>query len=206
MPLALQVKLLRFIQEGTIERVGGTQSVKPDVRIIAATNVELENAVKEGQFREDLYYRLNVVPLITPPLRERQEDILFLAHHFIREEAWRLKRSKVTLSQVAASALTVYSWPGNVRELQNAVRRAMTINTDGIIKPSDLGLTEFQECDIGQKIFTIREARYDAERQAIQRALAATGNNITQAAKLLGITRPTLHDLLKKLGMEKLIA
>ena len=204
MPLSLQVKLLRFLQEGTIERVGGTQSIKLDVRIIAATNVDLQEAIRQGKFREDLYFRLNVVPLITPSLRERQEDILLLTHHFIREEVRRLKRGKVTLSQAAAAALTEHLWPGNVRELQNCIRRAMTINTDGVIKPGDLGLSEIHNTE--EKILTIREARDDAERQAIQRALVATGNNITQAAKLLGITRPTLHDLLKKLGMEKLIA
>jgi len=204
MPLALQVKLLRFLQEGTVERVGGTKTVKLDVRVIAATNVDLGQAVKQGRFREDLFYRLNVVPIIIPPLRSRQEDILFLAHHFIKEEAQRLQRSKVTLSQEAAAALTTHTWPGNVRELKNNICRAMTINADGVIKPADMGLSAIQGC-VDPCFLTIREARDTAERQAIQHALAATGNNITKAAKLLGITRPTLHDLLKKLGMDKIV-
>jgi two-component system NtrC family response regulator len=201
LPLMLQVKLLRFLQEGTIERVGGTKTIKLNVKVIAATNVELEKALEQGRFREDLFYRLNVIPIIVPPLRKRQEDILFLAHHFIKEESQRLHRGKVTLSQEAAAALTTHTWPGNVRELKNSICRAMAINSDGILTPAGLGLSGRVE----QSFLTIKEARDAAERQAIQHALAATENNITKAAKLLGISRPTLHDLLKKLGMEKLV-
>ena len=133
LPLALQVKILRFLQEGTVERLGGTKTITLDVRIIAATNTNLEDAVKEGSFREDLYYRLNVIPLRVPGLKERAEDILLLAHHFLGEETQALARGQVSFSPAAISALTAYDWPGNVRELQNRIRRAL-----GTIIPAEL--------------------------------------------------------------------
>jgi two-component system NtrC family response regulator len=197
----LQVKLLRFLQEGTIERVGGKETLKLDVRVIAATHVHLETAVKEGRFREDLFYRLNVVPLEVPPLRDRKEDILLLAHHFIKEEAGKLKRGRVTLSSSAAAALSAHAWPGNVRELQNALYRAKATTRDGNLKPSDLGLKASTE-SVDAQLLTIREAREAAEYRVIRRALSITQNNISKAAKLLEISRPTLHDLLKKHGID----
>ncbi len=201
MPLMLQVKLLRFLQEGTIERVGGKETLKLDVRVIAATHVQLETAVKEGRFREDLFYRLNVVPLEVPPLRERKEDILHLANHFIGEEAKKLKRGKISLSSPAAAALSEHSWHGNVRELQNAIYRAIATTRDGQLKPSDLGLEEAAEA-VDNQLLTIRQAREAAEYRVIRRALSITENNISKAAKLLAISRPTLHDLLKKHGID----
>jgi two-component system NtrC family response regulator len=201
MSMDLQAKLLRFLQEGTIERVGGTGTIILDVRIIAATNVDMEKAVRENRFREDLFYRLNVVPIVTPPLSERREDILLLAHHFIREESRALKRGRVSLSPPAAATLTAHSWPGNVRELQNRIRRAMATTVDGVLTPANLGLSEPEQLPNGLKPLTLKEARDTGERLAIQQALAMTGNNISHAAKLLGVSRPTLHDLLKKHGM-----
>ncbi len=201
MPLMLQVKLLRFLQEGTIERVGGKETLKLDVRVIAATHVHLETAVKEGRFREDLFYRLNVVPLEVPPLRDRKEDILLLAHYFIKEEAKKLKRGRIILSPSAAAALAAHTWPGNVRELQNALYRALATTRDGILTPSDLGLKEAEEA-VDAQLLTIREAREAAEYRVIRRALSITQNNISKAAKLLEISRPTLHDLLKKHRMD----
>ncbi len=198
MPLLLQVKILRFLQEKTIERVGGNQTIEMNVRIIAATHVNLEEAVKTGRFREDLFYRLNVVPIRLPPLRERKEDILLLAHHFIRNEAQRLKKGKVTLSQAAADVLMAHSWSGNIRELQNRICRALATNVSGIIISDDLGLSQISENNKKPQILSLKEARESAEKEIVQRALAITGNNITHAAKLLGISRPTLHDLLKK--------
>jgi two-component system NtrC family response regulator len=198
LPLALQVKILRFLQEGTVERLGGTKTITLDIRIIAASNITLIDAFQEGNFREDLYYRLNVVPLQVPGLRERAEDILLLAHHFLREETQKLGRGQVLLSPMAISAMTSYPWPGNVRELQNRIRRALGTSTDRIIDPVDLGLedppTELED----QKLLTLKQAREAAEIKIIRRALALTGNNISQAAKLLEISRPTLHDLLNK--------
>ena len=201
LPLALQVKILRFLQEGTIERLGGTKTITVDVRIIAATNINLEDAVKQGSFREDLFYRLNVVPLRIPDLNERSEDILLVAHHFLSEETRKLRRSHVSFSPASAAALTAYSWPGNVRELQNRIRRALSTATGRTIDPADLGLEDGYIEQEQQKLPSLRKAREAAEVETISRALALTGNNLSQAAKLLEISRPTLHDLVKKHGI-----
>jgi two-component system NtrC family response regulator len=172
-----------------------------DVRIIAATNVNLEEAVKQERFREDLFHRLNVVPLKIPGLRERAEDILLLAHHFLQEETHKLQRGQVTLSPAAIAALTAYAWPGNVRELQNRIRRALSTTTGRVIDPADLGLEDASLEQEEQKLPTLKEAREAVEIRIIRRALALTGNNISQAAKLLDTSRPTLHDLIKKHGI-----
>ncbi len=201
LPLALQVKILRFLQENTVERLGGTKTITLDVRIIAATNVNLEDAVKQGSFREDLFYRLNVVPLWIPGLKERGEDILLLAHHFLQEETQKLHRGQVTLSPAAIAALTAYTWPGNVRELQNRIRRALSTNTGRVIDPSDMGLEDASLEQEEQKLPTLKSTREAAEIKIIRRALALTGNNISQAARLLDTSRPTLHVLIKKHGI-----
>ena len=202
LPLALQVKILRFLQEGTIERVGGIKTVTVDVRIIAATNINLEDAVSAGSFREDLFYRLNVIPIHIPGLKERAEDIMMLAHKIMSEEINALGRGHVSFSPAAIAALTDYHWPGNVRELQNRIRRALGTNPGRVIDPVDLGLEDKQPIMQGQeKLLTLKQAREEAETQAIRNALALTGNNISRAAKLLEISRPTLHDLLKKHGI-----
>jgi len=201
LPLALQVKILRFLQEGTVERLGGTKTITLSVRIIAATNINLEGAVKEGSFREDLFYRLNVVPLRVPSLRERGEDILLLAHHFLREETETLGRRQVSFSLSAISSLTAYLWPGNVRELQNRIRRALGTNSGRILDPVDLGLEDASIEHEKTKLSTLKQAREAAEIDVIRRALALSGSNISQAAKLLETSRPTLHDLLKKHGI-----
>ncbi len=198
LPLALQVKILRFLQEGTVERLGGTKTITLDVRIIAATNVNLEDAVKQGSFREDLFYRLNVVPLWIPGLKKRGEDILLLAHHFLQAENQKLHRGQITLSPAAIAALTAHTWPGNVRELQNRIRRALSTTTSRVIDPADLGLEDASLEQEEQKLPTLKSTREAAEINTIRRALALTGNNISQAAKLLDTSRPTLHDLLKK--------
>ncbi len=205
MPQFLQVKLLRFLQEGTIERVGGTRTVKLDVRVIAATHVDLEKAIRENRFREDLFFRLNVVPLNIPPLRDRREDILLLANHFIRKEKEKLKRDDIRLSPAGAAVLTAHSWQGNVRELQNCIYRAMVKSETGRIHPSDLGFGDAPECQEKSMNLSIRTARDEAEFRVITQAMAITGNNISQAARLLEVSRPTLHDFLKKhrIGTEK---
>ena len=198
LPLNLQVKILRFLQESTIERLGGTKTIELNVRIIAATNKNLEDAIKEGNFREDLFYRLNVVPLRLPDLKERPEDILLLAHNFLLEESRKLKRGQASFSPAAIAALSAHDWPGNVRELQNRIRRALGTTRDRVITPVDLELEEISLEQEELKLSTLKEARETAEKNAACRALALSGNNITQAAKLLEISRPTLHDLLKK--------
>lgn len=204
LPLPLQVKLLRFLQEKTIERLGGTQTIMLNVRIIAATNIDLEDAVKKGIFREDLFYRLNVLKLRLPDLRERApEDILLLAHHFLEEESQRLGRRKPSLSSAAVAAITNYDWPGNVRELQNRIRMALATSISRVLNPVDLGLEAPDLQKEKQKLPTLKEAREMAEKNAICQALALTGNNISQAAKLLNVSRPTLYDLMKKYKIGK---
>jgi two-component system, NtrC family, response regulator len=198
LPLAMQVKILRCLQEGTIERVGGNDVLSLDIRIIAATNTDLKKVVDEGSFREDLYFRLNVVPIELPSLKERPEDIMVLAQHFLRKEAKSLKIGRVSYSSGAIAALSSYNWPGNVRELQNRIRRALTVLNGHLITPEDLGLKTSQADRANEKILTLQAARDLGELESVQRALLVTGNNITQAAKLLDISRPTLHDLIKK--------
>ena len=201
LPLLLQVKLLRFLQESTIERIGGTKTIALNVRIIAATNINPEDSVKQGTFREDLFYRLNVVPLRLPDLNERPEDILLLAHNFLLEESRKLQRGRTFFSRAAISALTIHDWPGNVRELQNRIRRALGVTINSVITPVDLGLEEMPMEQEDHKLSTLKDARETAEKNVVHRALALSGNNISQAAGLLKISRPTLHDLLKKCGI-----
>jgi len=201
LPLAMQVKILRCLQEGTIERIGGNQMLSLDIRIIAATNTDLKKAVDEGVFREDLYHRLNVVPIEMPSLRERSEDIMVLAQHFLRKEAGSLKIGRVAFSPAAISALSSHDWPGNVREVQNRIRRALTIFSGPMITPQDLGLDASQSDSTGEKLLTLQAARDRGELYCVKQALLLTGNNIAQAAKLLETSRPTLHDLIKKHGI-----
>ena len=201
LPLLLQVKILRFLQESTIERLGGTKTITLNARIIAATNMNLEDAVKQGTFRDDLYYRLNVVPLRIPSLKERSEDTLLLAQSYLQEEIRNLHREQTSFSPAAITALTAHDWPGNIRELQNRIRRALGTTMGKVITPVDLGFEEMPMRQKEQKLSTLKEARETAEIKAVRQALALSGNNISQAAKLLEVSRPTLHDLLKKHGI-----
>jgi len=201
LPLAMQVKILRCLQEGTIERIGGNQTLSLDIRIIAATNTDLKKAVDEGVFREDLYHRLNVVPIELPSLQERPEDIMVLAQHFLRKEAGSLKIGRVAFSPAAISALSSHGWPGNVREVQNRIRRALAIFSGPTITPEDLGLDACPPDSAGEKLMTLQAARDRGELHCMKQALLLTGNNIAQAARLLKTSRPTLHDLIKKHGI-----
>ena len=198
LPLPLQVKILRVLQESAIDRLGGKKTVNLNVRIIAATHTNLEDDIKQGRFREDLFYRLNVVPLKIPDLTARREDILLLAFHFLQTESQNLRRKPATFSPAAIDALTTHAWPGNVRELENRIRRALGSTMDKIIIPGDLGLGENTATPPGPKLTTLKKARERAEKDVIRRALILSGNNISQAARLLETSRPTLHDLLKK--------
>jgi len=198
LPLSMQVKILRFLQEGTIERVGGKSVLSINARIIAATNVDLKKAIESGKFREDLYFRMNVVTVYLPLLKERPEDIVVLAQHFLRTETQSLKAGRVSFSPGAMAALSAHEWPGNVRELQNRVRRALSLINGQTITADDLGLDECQTNQASETFYTLQEARNQSEQNCIRKALLLTGNNISQAAKLLNISRPTLHDLLKK--------
>src|SRR5271157_798266 len=138
MPQILQVKLLRVLQERSFERVGGTRTINVDVRIIAATNQDLETAVKDGRFREDLFYRLNVIPIEIPPLRKRIDDIPLLCSFFIDKYSKRFGRNPITITEEATRVLSGYSWPGNVRELENAIERLLVLKDDDVVKPADL--------------------------------------------------------------------
>ena len=194
MSLPLQVKLLRFLQEREIERVGGREVIPIDVRVVAATNQSLDEALRGGRFREDLYYRLSVVTIHLPPLRERGEDVVLLANAFLRRNAQALKR-KVRFSPEALEAIVKYQWPGNIRELENKVHRAVIMATSRIIGSADLDLNPSAVIDA---LPTLREARDQSERRLIVNALVRSRGNISRAARVLDISRPTFHDMLVK--------
>jgi DNA-binding NtrC family response regulator len=197
LPMELQSNLLRFLQEKTVSRLGSTHSVAVDARVIAASHVNLQRAVAQGRFREDLFYRLNVLGLDVPPLRERKDDLSLLAHHFFSlfssERAPRVKG----FSSAALHALSGHDWPGNVRELINRVRRAMVMAEGQLIAARDLGL----DGGIGVAVEALDGARHRAEREAIRASLASAGNNLSQAARDLGVSRMTLYRLLDKHGL-----
>ena len=195
MTVPLQVKLLRFLQDHEIERVGGRQPIELNVRVVAATNKNLEERVAQGLFREDLYYRLSVVNIQLPPLRERAEDIVFLAQYFLECSAKEFGRGGVSFSADARRALRAYTWPGNVRELEHKVQKAVLMSNGRTLAPKDLGLNGDRESTPA----TLRETRMEADRQAVEAALRATAGNISEAAKVLEISRPSLHELLTKL-------
>jgi len=196
--LDLQINLLRFLQEKTINRVGSTKSIHVDARVIAATHVDLDKAVAAGTFREDLFYRLNVVPLRVPALRERPADVELLAQHFFDRFATERGAQLKGFSRRAVVALTAHTWPGNVRELINRVRRAMVMTEGRLIGPTDLGL---EERDEPRAWDALEEARTRAERGAISVSLQQAGKNVTEAAKQLGVSRMTLYRLMAKHGI-----
>jgi two-component system NtrC family response regulator len=199
-PLPLQVKLLRFLQEQRIERVGGRQEINVDTRVIAATNADLKKGMIEGRFREDLFYRLAVVVINLPPLREREGDVLFLAHEFLRRNAAETRRDGLVFDPEAIKALTRHSWPGNVRELENRVKRAVIMAESRRLKPPDLELTGQVSMPAGT---TLKEAREAVERDLINQALRNHSGKIAPAAAELGVSRPTLYELIEKLGIQK---
>ena len=196
--LDLQINLLRFLQEKTISRVGSTRSIQVDARVIAATHVNLEKAVAEGRFREDLFYRLNVVQLKVPSLKERQSDISVLAAHFFEQFSNEKAAQLKGFSRRAMLALDEHTWPGNVRELINRVRSAMVMAEGRLISPADLGLEEPSQSSGWD---ALESARAHAERGVISVSLQQSGKNVTEAAKHLGVSRMTLYRLMAKHGM-----
>jgi two-component system, NtrC family, response regulator len=194
-PLPMQVKLLRFLQDQVVERIGGRKPLQVDVRIVCATNQDLELMMAEGRFREDLYYRLNEVTVRVPPLRERASDAVVLASFFMRRFAAEYGRSVRGFGTGALAAMSEYAWPGNVRELENRVKRAVVMTDGPMLSAADLGLAVSGE---KPQSLLIREARARAEREVLQLALAQAGSNLSKAAKLLGISRPTLYDLMQQ--------
>ena len=199
LPLALQVKFLRFLQEQSIERVGGRAKIPVDTRLIAATNVDLKKAMTEGKFREDLYYRLAVVVVKLPALRERPGDVPLLAKALLRKFAAQNGRTATDFSPKALRALQQHPWPGNVRELENRIKRAVIMAEGRSVTPVDLELGESTE----GAFRSLKEAREAVEREMIQQALERHGGKISRAAEELGISRPTLYELMEKLSLAK---
>jgi two-component system NtrC family response regulator len=190
----LQVKLLRFLQDRKIERVGGTQPIEVDVRIIAATNRNLQKDMENHVFREDLYYRLKVVPLDMPPLRDRKDDIIPLAEHFLKKFCHEHRKPPVSLSPEAEGALLMHPWPGNVRELENLISRSVVLSPRSILKPSDLGFALDQiPTDVNLKF-----ARKAIEKDFVQKALHRNGGIVSRAARELGVSRVNLYELIDK--------
>jgi two-component system NtrC family response regulator len=198
MPLALQAKMLRFLQERVIERVGGREEISVDVRVICATNQIPEELIKEGAFREDLYYRVSEITINIPPFRDREEGRLILARTLLLKYCKSQGRAINGFTEDAIAAIESYSWPGNVRELENKIKGAVIMADGKLVTAADLGLTPGEE---GQDSLNLREVRQHAESRAIRIALTKSFGNISKAAELLGITRPTLYDLLHKYGL-----
>jgi two-component system NtrC family response regulator len=205
LPHSLQAKLLRFLQERTIERLGGRQEIPVDVRVVCATHQDLKGLIREGRFREDLYYRLAEIVIEIPPLRARTGDAVLIAHALLRRFAQEQRRGALSFSDDAIRAIELHPWPGNVRELLNAVKRASIMAEGDRIAPEDLGLPpppapEGADAEHGDlDLRTVREA---AERQAVVAALARANGNIVRASEMLGVSRPTLYDLMKRLAIK----
>ncbi len=205
LPLPLQAKLLRAVQEGEVQRLGSDRAVRVDVRILAATNRDLPTEVAAGRFREDLFYRLSVITIQVPPLRQRHEDIVLLAHHFLQRAAERNRRTVRAFSPRAMDALLRHAWPGNVRELQNAVERAVILCPGETIELEDLPTTVRPKDSALEDKGMPREGQgslEEAERVRILEVLRQTGGNKSQAARILGITRVTLRAKLRRYGLE----
>lgn len=202
---ALQVKLLRVLQEREFERVGGTQTIKVDIRLIAATNRNLEEAIEAGEFRQDLYYRLNVVSFEMPALRERKEDIVLLANYFTEKYGVKCNRRLRGLSPEARACLSAYDWPGNVRELENAIERAVVLGTSDLILPEDLpeAVLETESASGSSPALRYHEAVTQTKRQIILDAMTKVNGNYTEAAHRLGVHPNYLHRLIRNLNLKE---
>ncbi len=211
LPQPLQVKLLRFLQDQVIERVGRNEQIQLNVRVIAATNRELEEMINESDFREDLYYRINTIRITLPPLREREDDILLLSKFFLNNYNRQFRKNITGFSDSARELLYSHSWPGNVRELENRILRAVIMSSGKRIDAADFDLesagagaagnpekNELSELASARKKVTLREARGEIESKLITGALIRTNGNVTAAAEQLGVSRPTLHDMINK--------
>ena len=196
---ALQVKLLRFLQEQQIERVGGRKSIQVDARVICATNMDLQKAMAEGRFREDLYYRIGVIVIPLPPLREREGDISLLAKALLQQLAQGQKKM-LTFSRKAMEVMELHSWPGNIREMENRLRRAVIMAEGNQITPADLEIDGYCQPDASMGLTQAREA---VERRMVERSLMRNKGNLTKCAEELKISRPTLYELIQKLGIER---
>lgn len=201
LPFSLQAKLLRFLQERTIERIGGRQEIPVDVRIVCATHQDLNTLSKEGRFREDLYYRLAEIVVNIPPLRARVGDPALLAHAFMRRFAQEQNRASMSLSEDAVKAVENHPWPGNIRELENCIKRATIMSDGSQISSEDLGFKSSALDEIDNSL-DLRVIRDNAEKRAVIAALGRVNGNMVKTAELLGVSRPTLYDLMYRLGLK----
>jgi len=201
LPGPLQVKLLRFLQERVIERVGGRSEIPVDVRVVCATNQNLSNQVKNGEFREDLFYRISEITINIPPLRAREGDALLLARVFLGRFSQEFGKNIRGFSDDGAKAVQSYQWPGNVRELENKLKRAVIMAEGSCITAEDLELEEISTDDQRTGPLNLREVREEAECTAILRVISMFNGNISQAAEILGVSRPTLYSLMDKYGL-----
>lgn len=199
MPAALQAKLLRFLQERVVERIGGRETIPVDVRIICATHQNLPELIRDGRFREDLFYRVSEVSIRLPPLRDRAGDVAPLARHFLEQAAGRHGRVVRGFTAKALKAIEAHPWRGNVRELENAVNSAVIMAEGKQIGTDELHLN----AAAGDEVLDLREVRNEAEKRAIRRAMTREGGNLSKVADVLGISRPTLYDLMDKHGLKK---
>jgi transcriptional regulator with GAF, ATPase, and Fis domain len=202
LPMNMQVKLLRVLQEKHITRVGDNREIPVNVRVISATHVDLEEAVREKKFREDLYFRIQVMPMVLPPLRDRGQDVVLLADEFIKRYGAEYGRGKFKMSRNTEKALLSYHWPGNVRELENRIQKGLVQAVHGVIQPKDLGLDDLHK-ETKDSPRTLKEAREAVEREVISRALRDSNANLTLAATILGIDRKVLREVMERLGMKK---
>ncbi|MEJ6008024.1 PEP-CTERM-box response regulator transcription factor [Paucibacter sp. AS339] len=203
LPMSLQAKLLRFLQERTIERVGGRQEIPIDVRIVGATHQNLKNQIIEGRFREDLYYRLAEIVVDIPPLRDRLGDAVLLAHAFLRRFAGEQRRPVLSLAEDAVRVIEAHSWPGNVRELQNLLKRACIMADGDRVQAIDLGLkVNADQVNEEENSLDLRWVRERAERMAVVAAMARADGSVAKAADILGVSRPTLYDLMTRLKIK----
>ncbi len=199
LPMPLQAKLLRFLQERVIERLGGRGEIPVDVRVVCATHRDLGEMIRSGSFREDLYYRLSEISITLPPLRQRTGDAVLLARNFLGVQARELGRNLKGFTTDALDALEAHAWPGNVRELENLIKRAAIMADGSLLTAADLGLAPPHT---ESPPFNLRLVREDAERAAVRRALTHSDGSVAQAAELLGVSRPTLYDLMTKIGLK----
>ncbi len=203
LPFNLQVKLLRFLQEKVFQRVGGRDDIIADTRIISATNIDIEKAIQEGTFREDLYYRIAIISINLPPLRERGEDIMLLANFFLKRLTEQFNKKIRGFGTGAIEMLKSYDWPGNVRELENKIQRAVIMSDSALLEADSLGFSEnaLAEKSTATEGLTLKDARDRIEKEMILSAIRNKEGNLAKAAEALGISRPTLYDLIKKHGI-----
>jgi two-component system NtrC family response regulator len=199
LPMPLQAKLLRFLQERVIERIGGHEEIPVDVRIVCATHQKLKDLCVQGRFREDLYYRLSEIVVTIPPMRQREGDAALLAHHFKNKFCAQESRSSLHFAPDALAAIEAYAWPGNVREMENCIKRAVIMADGSTIVADDLGLPDLEA---EEAPLNLRQVRDEAEYKAIVKALARVDGNIVKASELLGISRPTMYDLMGRHGIK----